>query len=77
MHSFKLAAFAVSKPGPAVRLKLIEAMAAGKAIVSTPVAAEGFPVQYSRHLLLAGTAAEFATAVLHLLYQPIAGSFGA
>lgn len=52
-------------------------MAAGKAIVSTPVAAEGFPVQYSRHLLLAGTAAEFATAVLHLLYQPIAGSFGA
>lgn len=53
--------------GSGTRLKLIEAMAAGKAIVSTPVGIEGFPARHGQELLLAETAKEFATAVLYLL----------
>lgn len=56
--------------GSGTRLKLIEAMAAGKAIVSTPIGAEGFPVCHRQELYLAETAAELATAVLHLLDHP-------
>ncbi len=56
--------------GSGTRLKLIEAMAAGKAIVSTPMGAEGFPVQDQQELLLAVTPDEMATAVNHLLDSP-------
>ena len=56
--------------GSGTRLKLMEAMAAGKAIVSTPVGAEGFPVRSGRELLLAETGAEMGTAVLRLLSAP-------
>lgn len=53
--------------GSGTRLKLIEAMAAGKAIVSTQIGAEGFPVTNGEELILADDAAEFAKAVLALL----------
>ncbi|MFZ0546482.1 MAG: glycosyltransferase [Candidatus Promineifilaceae bacterium] len=53
--------------GSGTRLKLIEAMAAGKAIVSTPVGAEGFPVTHDRELLLADDPVQFAESVLALL----------
>ena len=56
--------------GSGTRLKLIEAMAAGKAVVSTPVGAEGFSVQPNRHLLLAESADEMAAAILYLLDHP-------
>lgn len=56
--------------GSGTRLKLIEAMAAGKAVVSTRIGAEGFPVQHEQELLLADKPAEMVTAVLHLLEQP-------
>jgi glycosyltransferase involved in cell wall biosynthesis len=56
--------------GSGTRLKLIEAMATGRAIVSTPIGAEGFPVQHDEQLLLATTAEEMAAAVLQLLNHP-------
>jgi glycosyltransferase involved in cell wall biosynthesis len=56
--------------GSGTRLKLIEAMAMGKAIVSTSIGVEGFPVQDKVQLLLAEGAEEMATAVLHLLTHP-------
>ena len=56
--------------GSGTRLKLIEAMAAGKAIVSTPVGAEGFPVTHQQEVWLAAEADEMITAVLHLLDNP-------
>lgn len=56
--------------GSGTRLKLIEAMAAGRAVVSTPVGAEGFPVQSGREMVLAETAGEMETAVLRLLNDP-------
>lgn len=56
--------------GSGTRLKLIEAMAAGKALVSTPLGAEGFPVSDSEQLLLAENPGRFAAAVVGLLADP-------
>jgi glycosyltransferase involved in cell wall biosynthesis len=56
--------------GSGTRLKLIEAMATGKAIVSTTVGAEGFPVENGKNILLADTPADQAAAILHLLRDP-------
>ncbi|MCA9971734.1 MAG: glycosyltransferase, partial [Anaerolineales bacterium] len=58
--------------GSGTRLKLLEAMAAGRALVSTPIGAEGYPAAHGRELLLAETAAEMEAAVLHLLDDPAA-----
>jgi glycosyltransferase involved in cell wall biosynthesis len=56
--------------GSGTRLKLIEAMAAARAIVTTPIGAEGFPVRHGEQLLLAETEEDMATAVLNLLDHP-------
>ena len=56
--------------GSGTRLKLIEALAAGKAVVSTRVGVEGFPVADGEHLLLADTAVEFADRTTALLLDP-------
>jgi glycosyltransferase involved in cell wall biosynthesis len=56
--------------GSGTRLKLTEAMAAGKAIVSTRVGAEGFPVEDGKNILLADSAGEQAKAILRLLQDP-------
>ena len=56
--------------GGGTRLKLLEAMAAQRAIVSTSLAAEGYPVQPGVHLLLADTPTAFAAAVVDLLRSP-------
>jgi polysaccharide biosynthesis protein PslH len=53
--------------GSGTRLKLIEAMAVGVPLVSTPLGAEGFPVEDGRDLLLAEEPEAFARAVLRLL----------
>jgi glycosyltransferase involved in cell wall biosynthesis len=53
--------------GSGTRLKIFEAMAMGKAVVSTRMGAEGLPVQHGEHLLLADQPAEFAAAVVRLL----------
>ncbi len=53
--------------GGGTRLKLMQAMAMGSAIVATSLGAEGFPFEPGRHLLLADTPGDFADAVLTLL----------
>lgn len=53
--------------GSGTRLKLIEAMTAGKAIVSTSVGAEGFPVQNGETIMLADEPDTMARAVIDLL----------
>lgn len=53
--------------GGGTRLKIFEAMAMGKAIVSTTIGAEGLPVDSGLHLLVADDAPAFARAVVHLL----------
>lgn len=56
--------------GGGTRLKLLEAMAMGKAVVATRLGAEGFPVTDGRELLLADSPADFAAAVVALLRAP-------
>jgi sugar transferase (PEP-CTERM/EpsH1 system associated) len=53
--------------GGGTRLKLLQAMAMGVAIVATSLGAEGFPVRHGHELLLADTPEDFAQAALDLL----------
>ncbi len=53
--------------GGGTRIKIFEAMAMGKAVVSTSLGAEGLPVTSGDDVLLADTPAEFAEAVIGLL----------
>ncbi len=53
--------------GGGSRLKLLDAMAMGKAIVSTSVGCEGLDVEQDRHLLIADTPDVFASKVNRLL----------
>jgi polysaccharide biosynthesis protein PslH len=56
--------------GGGTRLKIFEAMAMSKAVVSTSVGAEGLPVKSGENILLADTPQEFADAVILLLRNP-------
>ena len=53
--------------GGGTRLKIYEAMAMGKPVVSTIVGAEGLPVRDGQELLIADRPDEFALAVIRLL----------
>jgi glycosyltransferase involved in cell wall biosynthesis len=55
--------------GGGTRLKIFEAMAMGKAIVSTTIGAEGLPVVPGKHLLIEDDPQDFAAAVVKLLDQ--------
>jgi glycosyltransferase involved in cell wall biosynthesis len=56
--------------GGGTRLKVLEAMAMGKAIVSTTLGCEGFDLTTGRELVIADTPAKVAAAVLALLRDP-------
>ncbi len=56
--------------GGGTRLKVLEAMAMSKAIVSTALGCEGFDLVPGQELLIANTPADFAAAVLTLLHDP-------
>ena len=53
--------------GSGTRFKILEAWAAGRAVVSTTLGAEGLGACDGEHLLLADDAEDFAAAVLRLL----------
>jgi glycosyltransferase involved in cell wall biosynthesis len=53
--------------GGGTRFKVLEAMACGKAIVSTALGVEGISVHNEQELLLADNAGDFAAAVLRLV----------
>jgi glycosyltransferase involved in cell wall biosynthesis len=56
--------------GGGTRLKIYEAMAMEKAIVSTSVGAEGLPVTDGKEIFIADTPEQFAAAVAKLLTNP-------
>jgi glycosyltransferase involved in cell wall biosynthesis len=56
--------------GGGTRLKIVEAMAMGKAIVSTALGAEGIQAEPGRDILIADTPEAFAGAVNRLLAEP-------
>ncbi len=62
-------AIAPLRIGSGTRLKILEAFAMGKAVVSTSIGCEGLAVEAGRHLLIANQPGEFAEAVIKLLEQ--------
>jgi glycosyltransferase involved in cell wall biosynthesis len=67
-HLREAAVFVVPlRIGGGTRLKIYEAMAAGKAVVSTTIGAEGLDVHDGKNILLADTAPAFSEAVSKLL----------
>ena len=56
--------------GSGTRLKIFEAMAMGKAVVSTTLGAEGLPITNGENIVLADTPEEFARRVSQLLRDP-------
>jgi glycosyltransferase involved in cell wall biosynthesis len=56
--------------GGGTRLKILEALAMGKAVVSTSVGAEGLDVVDGEHILIADSADEFADRIERLLADP-------
>ena len=53
--------------GSGMRIKILEAMAMGKAIVSTTIGAEGIPVTNNQNILISDDASSFAEAIIQLL----------
>jgi glycosyltransferase involved in cell wall biosynthesis len=67
-HLWEAAAVIVPlRIGGGTRLKIYEAMAAGRAVVSTTVGAEGLDVQHGEDIVLADDPNAFAGAVIQLL----------
>jgi polysaccharide biosynthesis protein PslH len=58
------------RAGSGTRIKIFEALAMGKAVVSTTVGAEGLALESGRHFLAADTPHDFAHAVIRLLRDP-------
>ena len=56
--------------GSGVRVKVLEALAAGKAVVASSRAVEGLDVVDGEHVVLADEDADFAAAVVELLKDP-------
>ena len=52
--------------GSGIRIKIVEAMAAGKAIITTTIGAEGINYENGQHLLIAKDAKSFADAIVRL-----------
>jgi glycosyltransferase involved in cell wall biosynthesis len=58
--------------GGGTRLKILEAWAMGKAVVSTSLGCEGLGACHGRNLLIADDASTFAEAIVKLLEDPVA-----
>lgn len=58
------------RSGSGTRIKIFEAMAMGKAVVSTTMGAEGLPVRHGENIILADDPADFAHQVVELLRDP-------
>jgi glycosyltransferase involved in cell wall biosynthesis len=56
--------------GGGTRLKILEALSIGRAVVSTRIGAEGVPYRDGVHLVLADEPTAFAESIVHLLRNP-------
>ena len=56
--------------GGGTRLKIVEAMAKSKAIISTRIGAEGIDVTHERDILLGDTPTDFADLIVRVLEDP-------
>ena len=58
------------RAGSGMRIKLTEALAAGRPIVTTSKGMEGLPLQAGTHVLVADTTEEMAAAIVRILTDP-------
>jgi glycosyltransferase involved in cell wall biosynthesis len=58
------------RSGGGTRLKILEAMAYGRPVVSTTIGAEGLDVEHNRNILIADSPSEMAKAVCRVLNDP-------
>jgi glycosyltransferase involved in cell wall biosynthesis len=56
--------------GGGMRVKVLEALAAGKAVIASPLAVEGLDLVDNEHVLLAKTDQQFGDAIVQLLAHP-------
>ncbi|MBA4241359.1 MAG: hypothetical protein C0448_11575 [Sphingobacteriaceae bacterium] len=56
--------------GSGLRIKLVEGLAYGKAIITTSIGAEGIPYTNGQNMLIADTANDFSKAILEVLNNP-------
>lgn len=56
--------------GSGIRIKIIESMALGRAVVSTSIGAEGIKCTNKKNIMIANTPDEFARAIEHLYKNP-------
>jgi glycosyltransferase involved in cell wall biosynthesis len=53
--------------GSGIRVKILEGMSIGKAIVTTKLGVEGIEAQHQKHLMIADGAEAFAASIIELL----------
>ncbi|MFO0320830.1 MAG: glycosyltransferase family 4 protein [Bacteroidota bacterium] len=53
--------------GSGLRIKLVEGLAYGKAIITTSIGAEGIPYEKNKHLIIADSAIDFKNALIELI----------
>lgn len=56
--------------GSGVRVKIIEAMALGKTVITTSIGAEGIMCQHQKNILLADTPTDFVNAIISCYAEP-------
>lgn len=56
--------------GSGTKLKMLDYLAAGLPVVTTPVGAQGLPLKDGKNAVIASNTEEFATAIEHLLDAP-------
>jgi len=56
--------------GSGMRIKIIEAMALGKAVISTTVGAEGIAYENGKNIIIADSASDFSKAIVDLSKNP-------
>ncbi len=67
----RAAAFIVPlRVGGGTRLKIFEALAMERPLISTTIGAEGLPVEHGKHVMIADGADRFAQAVVEVLSDP-------
>jgi glycosyltransferase involved in cell wall biosynthesis len=57
--------------GSGIRVKIIEGMAAGKAVIATSLGAQGIKYEHGKNILIADTADEFCQCIGQLLNNPL------
>jgi glycosyltransferase involved in cell wall biosynthesis len=56
--------------GSGIRIKIVEAMALGRVVITTTIGAEGLDVQDGKHLFIANTPEEFVAVINKCVFMP-------